>query len=174
MVHMTKKKLYSEFIRFGLNLWPCLRRTGGRVVYLAEDFTQLTVRLSLNWKTRNVVGTIFGGSMYASTDPYFMLMLMKILGDGYVVWDKGCTIRFKQPAKGSIYADFIVTPEMLQDVRTQVAAQKEYDFTWTLQYKDKSGNVYAEFDKVLYVAHKSFYKEKLKKRAAKELVSIKG
>lgn len=164
---MTKKKLYSEFIRFGLNLWPCLRRTGGRVTYLAEDFTHLTVKLSLNWKTRNVVGTIFGGSMYASTDPYFMLMLMKILGDDYVVWDKGCTIRFKRPAKETIIADFIITPQMLENVQTQVAANKEYDFIWTIQYKDKNGIVYAEFDKVIYVAGKSFYKEKLKRRAEK-------
>lgn len=165
---MTKKKLYSEFIRFGLNLWPCLRRTGGRVVYLAEDFTHLTIRLSLNWKTRNVVGTIFGGSMYASTDPYFMLMLMKILGDQYVVWDKGCSIRFKRPAKKTITADFIVTPDMLHSVRTQVAANNEYDFTWTIQYKDKEGVVYAEFDKIIYVASKSFYKEKLKRRSEKQ------
>lgn len=161
---MTKKKLYSEFIRFGLNLWPCLRRTGGRVVYLAEDFTQLTVKLSLNWKTRNVVGTIFGGSMYASTDPYFMLMLMKILGDDYVVWDKGCTIRFRRPAKENITADFIITPEMLQNVRSQVATHKEYDFTWSIQYKDKNNVVYSEFDKVIYVAQKSYYKEKLQRR----------
>jgi acyl-coenzyme A thioesterase PaaI-like protein len=164
---MTKKKLYSEFIRFGLNLWPCLRRTGGRVTYLAEDFTRLSVKLSLNWKTRNVVGTIFGGSMYSSTDPYFMLMLMKILGDDYVVWDKGCTIRFKRPAKETIFADFIVTPEMIHSVRSQVANNKEYDFTWAIQYKDKNGIVYAEFDKVIYVAQKSFYKDKLKRRSEK-------
>lgn len=165
---MTKKKLYSEFIRFGLNLWPCLRRTGGRVIYLAEDFTRLTVRLSLNWKTRNVVGTIFGGSMYASTDPYFMLMLIKILGDDYVVWDKGCTIRFKRPAKETIIADFFITPEMLHNVRSQLAINNEFDFTWTIQYKDKFDVVYAEFDKVIYVAQKSFYKEKLKRRSLKE------
>lgn len=167
---MTKKRLYSEFIRFGLNLWPCLRRTGGKVIFLSEDFTKLTVRLSLNWKTRNVVGTIFGGSMYASTDPYFMLMLLKILGDDYVVWDKGCTIRFKRPAKETIYADFIVTPEMLQNVQNQVASNNEYDFTWTLQYKDKDGIVYSEFDKVIYVAKKSFYKEKLKRRSEKQKI----
>lgn len=161
---MTKKKLYSEFIRFGLNLWPCLRRTSGRIIYLAEDFTHLTIKLSLNWKTRNVVGTIFGGSMYASTDPYFMLMLMKILGKDYVVWDKGCTIRFKRPAKETIYADFIVTPEMIREVREKVAHGGEHSFTWTINYKDKAGIVYAEFDKVIYVATKPFYKEKMARR----------
>jgi hypothetical protein len=103
--------------------------------------------------------------MYASTDPYFMLMLMKILGNDYVVWDKGCTLRFKRPAKETIFADFHVTPEMLKDVHQKVDTQGEYSFTWTIYYKDKAGVVYSEFDKVVYVAKKEFYKQKMQKRA---------
>lgn len=164
-----KRTLYIQLYRFLLNLWPCIWSTGGRVIYLAEDFSRLTVRLKLKIRTRNVVGTIFGGSMYASTDPMYMLMLMEILGKDYVVWDKGCTIRFKRPAKKSIYADFEVTPEKLEDVKSNVAEKGEHTFTWLVQYKDKDGVVYAEFDKVMYVATKAFYKQKLaaKKAAGK-------
>lgn len=161
-----KKKFYSEFYRFFLNLWPCIWSAGGRVTYIAPDFTHLIVRLKLTWRTRNIVGTIFGGSMYASTDPFFMLMLMEILGKKYVVWDKGCTIRFKKPAKKPIFADFKITPEMLKEVTDKVAAEGRTTFTWTIQYKDKEDVVYAEFDKVLYVATKEFYKEKLKLNSA--------
>lgn len=104
--------------------------------------------------------------MYASTDPMYMLMLMQILGKNYIVWDKGCAIRFKKPATKPIYARFKVTDSMLADVVDTVSAKGEYTFTWMVQYKDRSGNVYAEFDKVLYVATKEFYKEKMRKRAA--------
>lgn len=148
----------ATLYRIGLNFWPCIRRTGGRVTYISKDFTELTVRLQLNWSTRNVVGTIFGGSMYASTDPHFMLMLMRILGPEYVVWDKGCTIRFKRPAKETIYAKFHITAEMLKDVLTKVEADGKTTVTWTVAYKDKNGVVYSEFDKVLYVAKKEVYK----------------
>ena len=80
-----KKKFYSEFYRFFLNLWPCIWSAGGRVTYISPDFTHLIVRLKLTWRTRNIVGTIFGGSMYASTDPFFMLMLMEILGKNALI-----------------------------------------------------------------------------------------
>lgn len=150
--------------RLVLNVWPCIQGGGGRVTYLAEDFTRLTVRLPLSWRTRNIVGTIFGGSLYASTDPFFMLMLMRILGDDYVVWDKGCTIRFKRPAKQTVYADFHVTPERLAELRDKLQ-NDEAEVTWTVQYKDAAGVVYAEFDKVLYVARKSYYQQKLQRRA---------
>lgn len=110
------------------------------------------------------MGTVYGGSMYASTDPMFMLMLMEILGLDYVVWDKGCSIRFRRPSKVPMFAEFVITPEMIADVREQVSKAHEYTFIWKVEYKDKQGNVYCEFDKVLYVAEKSFYKEKTKRR----------
>ncbi len=148
------------------NLWPCIRRTGGRVTHLSADFTRMTVRLPLGWRTRNVVGTIFGGAMFASTDPMYMLMLHKILGDAYVVWDKGCVARFKRPAKTTLFAEFHVSPARLDEIVAAVKSRGEADFMWTIQYKDSAGVVHAEFDKTLYVADKSFYKHKLGARAA--------
>lgn len=159
-----KKKLYAGLVRFVVNLWPCIRGGRGRVIFIAEDFSRLVVRLKLSWRTRNIMGTIFGGSMYASTDPFYMLMLMEILGKDYVVWDKGCTIRFKRPAKKTIEAEFLITPQMLDDLKSSVAKNGETTVTWTIAYKDAEGLTYAEFDKVLYVASKSVYEEKLRVR----------
>ena len=50
--------------------------------------------MGLNRLNRNYVGTQFGGSLYAMTDPFFMLMLMENLGRDYVVWDKAANIEF--------------------------------------------------------------------------------
>jgi acyl-coenzyme A thioesterase PaaI-like protein len=152
--------------RQGANFWPCIRRSGGRVTHLAPDFSRLTVQLKLGWGTRNVVGTIFGGSMFAATDPMFMLMLHRILGKTHVVWDKSCVVRFKRPATTTLQADFVITPEMLEQVHAAVDAGGEADFTWTIQFKDAAGVVHAEFDKTLYVADKAFYKRKLAARNA--------
>jgi len=149
-----------------LNFWPCIRGTGGRVTELAPDFTRIVVTLRLNWRTRNVVGTIFGGSMMASTDPMLMLMLHRILGKAYVVWDKSTVTRFKRPATRTLRAEFVLAPQTLAEVRQAVAERGEADFTWTIQYKDEAGVVHAEFDKTLYVARKAFYKAKLAARNA--------
>jgi len=150
--------------RFLMNVIPCIRGTGGRVVSISDDFRRLRVRLKLNWRTRNLVGTIYGGSMYAATDPFYMLMVIRILGSGYVVWDKGCTIRFKKPARETTFADFHIDDEMLAQVHQTVDRDGEGTFTWPLALKGASGAVYAEFDKVLYVAKKDVYEAKLRRR----------
>lgn len=164
---LMSPKAYAGFYRICLNFWPCIRGGGGRVIYIAPGFTELIVRLKFNWRTRNLVGTIYGGSQYASTDPMFMLMLIEILGSEFVVWDKGCTVRFRRPARTTIFAKFAITPEMLKDVRDNVAKHGEYSFTWKAEFKDKDGVVYCELDKVLYVAQKSVYKEKVRRRKEK-------
>ena len=153
-------------VRFLMNLAPCIRASGGRVVALSNDFKHLRVRLKLSWLTRNLVGTIYGGSLYSSIDPFYMLLLMRILGPEYVVWDKSATIRFKRPARDTLYADFRFDDQTLANIREQVARDGESTFTWTVALEDASGTVYADCDKVLYVAKKDFYKEKLKQRSA--------
>jgi acyl-coenzyme A thioesterase PaaI-like protein len=152
--------------RLLMNLAPCIRASGVRVISLSDDFKHLRVRLKLSWLTRNLVGTIYGGSLYSSIDPFYMLMLMRILGRDYVVWDKSATIRFKRPARTTLFADFLIESETLANLRDQVARDGESTFTWTVALKDTAGTVYADCDKVLYVARKDFYQEKLKRRAA--------
>jgi hypothetical protein len=160
-------KLRAEYTRRAMNVWPCIAGTGGRIKELAPDYSRLVVELPCNWRTRNVMGTTFGGSLYASTDPFFVLLLRGRLGADYVVWDKGCTIRFKRPATVTLWAEFNVTPAMFASVQQSVAERGEAEFTWSVQYRDASGLVYAEFDKVLYVAHKDVYARKLKAREAR-------
>ena len=100
------ESLASRKMRWGFNLFPAFRGTGARVTYIAEDFREARVRLPLNWRTRNYVGTIFGGSLYSAVDPMYMILLIKVLGPSYTVWDKAATIRFVKPGRGTLYAGF--------------------------------------------------------------------
>ena len=81
-------------MRWGFNVFPAYRGTGARVTYISADWREVRVALPLSWRTRNYVGTIFGGSLYGAVDPMYMIMLIRILGPGYTVWDKAATIRF--------------------------------------------------------------------------------
>src|SRR2546430_17234545 len=111
----------TRFNRWGFNWFPAYRGTGGRVAYIAADWSEVHVRVPLSWRTRNYVGTIFGGSMYGAIDPVYMLMLMKILGPEYIVWDKAATIRFRRPGREPLLAVFRIMPEMVAEIRSDVA-----------------------------------------------------
>src|SRR6218665_3322789 len=69
----------ASALRWRLNLYPPFLGAGVRVQRISEDFLEVDVAMRLRWFNRNYVGVHFGGSLYAMTDPFFMLMLMQCL-----------------------------------------------------------------------------------------------
>jgi acyl-coenzyme A thioesterase PaaI-like protein len=140
--------------RWGFNFFPAYRGTGGRIAYIAHDWREVHVRLSLHWRTRNYVGTIFGGSIYGAVDPLYMIMLIKNLGPDYVVWDKAAAIRFKRPGKETLYAEFVLTPEEIAAIKDELRGRKSLDRIYTVELKNKQGKVHAIVEKTLYIARR--------------------
>lgn len=124
------------------------------MTYIADDFHKVRVELPLNWRTRNYVGTIYGGSIYASIDPIYMLMLIHILGPEYVVWDKAAKIRFKKPGKDTLYADFRISKDEIDEIKRLAETAKSVDRVYDLELKDKNGVVHAQIEKTLYISKK--------------------
>lgn len=148
------ESLKSKLRRWGFNLFPAYRGTGGRLTYLADDYSEIHVRLPLNWRTRNYVGTIFGGSLYGAVDPIYMIMLIKLLGRDYVVWDKAATIRFRRPGKTTLYARFRVAPEEVAAIRAELEGRKSLDRVYRVELLDADGRVHAEVEKTIYIARR--------------------
>src|SRR5689334_16335515 len=103
----------TRLLRWKFNFFPAYRGTGARITYIASDFSEVRIRLPLSWRSRNYVGTIFGGSLYGAVDPIFMIMLIQLLGPDYVVWDKAAAIRFLKPGRTTLYATFKIDEEEL-------------------------------------------------------------
>jgi hypothetical protein len=137
----------SKIDRWKFNFFPAYRGTGARVVYISSDYREIRIKIPLNWRTRNYVGTIYGGSMYAGIDPIYMLMLIKNLGKNYIVWDKAATIRFKRPGKETLFADFVLTQEELDEIKAILETQKSVDRVYNVELKDKNGKVHCLIEK---------------------------
>lgn len=145
----------SKLERYLFNLFPAFRGTGGRVTYIADDYREVRVKLPLNWRTRNKVGTIYGGSIYAAVDPIYMIMLMKLLGNDYIVWDRSASVRFKKPGKETLFATFVITEEETDEIVTVLETRKSTNRDYTVELCDAEGNVVAIVEKEIYVARKS-------------------
>jgi hypothetical protein len=121
------------------------------VTYIANDFREIRVKLPLSWRTRNYVGTLFGGSIYASVDPMYMIMLIHLLGRDYVVWDKAATIRFRKPGRTTLFATFRVDEAELDAIRAATLSGEPIDRTYNIDLIDSEGTVHASVEKVIYI-----------------------
>lgn len=157
----SKKEAFrTRGFRLIMNVYPMFFGTGGKVRFISSDWKEVHISMRLSLWTRNYVGTLFGGSLFSATDPFYPLMLFHVLGKNYVVWDKSASIRFKKPAKKTVYCKFLLNEEIIALIKQKVLENGEVEQSFQMEWIDKSGMVYTQLDRVIYIAEKKFYKEK--------------
>lgn len=169
-MYATITKVLNKFFKqniifkYGFNISPMYKRSTGKLIEVSEDLLHVKVKIPISYKNKNYVGSIFGGSLFSATDPVLMIQLMQILGNDFVVWDKNSNIQFKRPAKENVFANFDLTQDEIQSIKKRVLEEKEIDLVKEISItnKDKS-TVFATVSKTIYIADKSYYKNKRKK-----------
>ena len=157
-----KENFRSVLNRIGFNFFPAYRRTGARIYFLSADWRDVHIVLGLNWKTKNYVGSVFGGSIYGALDPIYMIQLINILGSDYIVWDKSATVKFLKPIKKKVFARFLISDEILAEIIFKVKSDKKCSVDLVTNFQDEVGIIYAEVIKTIYIADKEYYKNRNK------------
>jgi acyl-coenzyme A thioesterase PaaI-like protein len=143
-----------DHLRRWVNLWPPFLGAGIRVKHIAPDMKSVDVEMKLRWWNANYVGTHFGGSLFAITDAFYMLMLMANLGRDYIVWDKAAKIRYRKPGRGTVRAEFRLTDAQLDDIRDKLKTLPKYEPVFPVEVKDEQGVLIAEVERLIYVRRK--------------------
>jgi acyl-coenzyme A thioesterase PaaI-like protein len=137
-------------MRLMMNTWPPFLFAGIRILEISPDYRRARVKLMKKTFNTNYVGTLFGGSLFSMTDPFFMIMTMKNLGEKYIVWDKRGEIEFVSPGKATVYGEFQITDEDLEDIRKNVADIGKYLKWFEVELKTAEGVLVAIVKKQIY------------------------
>ncbi len=137
-----------------INWWPPFLGAGIRVRKIDPGMKAIDVEMSLRFWNRNYVGTHFGGSLYTMTDPFFMVMLIENLGPDYIVWDKAATVRFIKPGRGRVRAEFRLSDQQIDQIRTDLTVSNKVEPTFKVSVRDEQGDIVAEVEKVIYIRRK--------------------
>lgn len=137
-----------------MRFWPPFWGAGIRVKSFKEDYSSIIVQMKMRFWNKNYVGTHFGGSLYSMTDPFYMLMLMNLLGRDYIVWDKSASIRYKIPAKGTVYAKFELTSEQIERIKSELQQANKIEPEFIVHITDEQGNVICDVKKIIYISRK--------------------
>jgi hypothetical protein len=124
-----------RILKFGMSLWPPFLGAGIRVKHIAADYKEVVVSMKLA----------------AMTDPFYMLMLIHILGNEYTVWDKTSTIDFIAPGRGTVTARFRLNDDQIAEIKNETAEGKAYFPALSVDIVNESGEVVAHVKKKLYV-----------------------
>lgn len=144
----------ASTLRRWLNLWPPLLFSGIRVTELRDDYGYARVELRQRWYNRNYVGSHFGGSLFAMTDPFWMLLLLHRLGRDYIVWDQAGEISFVKPGRGTVVAEFVLDDATVDAVRAEAANGEKHLRWFDTEIRGNDGELIAKVRKQVYVRRK--------------------
>jgi len=145
-----KAKAFKRLV----NIYPPYLGAGVRVRSVSPDFRQIEVEMRLRWYNRNYVGTHFGGSLYSMVDPFYMVMLIHVLGPDYIIWDQAASIEFFKPGTGTMRAGFRLTEADLEAIYTHTAEGRKYLPEFSVDIVDTKGELVARVKKTLYIRRK--------------------
>ena len=135
-----------------INFYPPLLGAGIRAHTLDER--TIRVEMKLTPFNKNIVGVHFGGSLYAMCDPWFMLILMRVLGKDYIVWDKAASIKFIKPGRSAVSATFHIPQERVDEIILATANGEKFEPTFTVDVLDEESQLVARVEKLIYVKRK--------------------
>ncbi len=141
----------TKLMRWGFNFFPVFRRTGARFTYFSEDLHEVRLKLPLNWKTKNYIGTIYGGSIFSCADGLHVVMLIKILGRGYIVWDKEATIAYKKPGRSTLYATIKLGEHEIEEIKKELTKSPSILRSYSIDFVDRDNVVCASIQKTVYI-----------------------
>ena len=137
-----------------VNFYPPYLGAGVRVLPSHGDDRTIRVEMRLRFWNRNLFGTHFGGSLYAMCDPWFVFLLVRHLGDGYLVWDKAAAIEFLKPGRGRVTATFHVSTAEVAEIRAAADRDGKTEPVLTAEVVGEDGEVVARVRKTLWVKRK--------------------
>lgn len=147
--------------RLRFNFFPAFWGTGAKVTYISEDMRTIRIKLPLNFRTKNIYGTLFGGAMYAAIDPIYPILIKVGLGSGYIIWDKSGAIRYRKPGRSALFAECSMSDQDLAALKARLETESSVDVEREIELTDAAGVVHAVVQKTIYVARKDAYQLRL-------------
>ena len=143
--------LHPKVLPYVFRLWPPYWGTGIHIDFISSDFRHIRVSMKLRFYNKNYVGIHFGGSIYSMTDPFYVLMLARIFGSRYKILDQAAKITYLKPGLGTVYADFRLADETLEQIKKQIELGEKYLLTLPVDVTDEAGDVIANIEKTIYI-----------------------
>ena len=145
------EKTTPKLFKLLLSIYPPYLGAGIKITHVSEDWRELHAVMSMHWFNKNALGTHFGGSLYSMVDPHLVLLLIRLLGKDFWVWDKSAEIEFVKASKKKVTAIIKITDEDLKKIKRNTNGGEKYYHGFIIEVKDESNDIAAIIRKTVYV-----------------------
>ena len=126
-----------------------------------KGFTGVDVKINRSFFTTNLGNSIFGGTIFSATDPFYALLfgqLMQRKGFKITVWLKSAEIQYLKPGRSDLHYTIIVDESMIADAENALRNEGKFVRTYPIEIFDTSGELCATALNEVYIRNLDFLK----------------
>lgn len=144
----------EKTLKWGLCLYPPLLFQRIWVKRFHKGFRGVDVKINKSLFNKNYNGSIFGGTIYAATDPFYALLFDQLLrreGFKVRVWLKSASIQYLKPGHGDLFFTINVTEDMLNEAIEAMNTTGKFVKAYPMEITNAAGELCATVMNEIYV-----------------------
>lgn len=147
--------LVSEnVLKWAMRLYPPLLCQRIWVIRFEKDFRGVEVKINHSFLNRNYNKSIFGGTIFAASDPFYAILFDQVLqrrGFKTRVWLKSAQIDYLKPGRSSLYFKIKISEEDLVKAEQLLRETGKYIHSFPLEIYNKQGELCAKVQNEIYI-----------------------
>ena len=150
-------KVSENTLKWGMRLYPPLLLQRIWIRSIDAGFRGADVKINRSLITLNFGKAIFGGTIYAATDPFYAMLFWQLLkhkGYHISVWLKSASIQFLRPGRTDLYYRITITDEMINEVEKELNNKGVFVKSYIIEICSKTGDLYAIAKNEIYIRKK--------------------
>jgi len=144
----------EKTLKWALCLYPPLLFQRIWVKKFHKGFRGVDVKVNKSLFNKNYNGSIFGGTIYGATDPFYALLFDQLLqrkGFKIRVWLKSASIQYLKPGRGNLYFTIYITDEMLSEAIEALNTIGKFVKAYPMEIKNRDGELCATVMNEVYI-----------------------
>jgi hypothetical protein len=155
-------KISENTLKWIMRLYPPMLFQRIWVKKIHKDFRGIDIKINRSLFTSNLGNSIFGGTIFSATDPFYALLFGQIMqhkGYKITVWLKSAEIQYLKPGRTDLHYTIIITDAMIEEAEQALSKEGKFIKEFPIDIYDKSDTLCATALNEVYIRNLQFIKE---------------
>lgn len=144
----------ENMLKWAMRFYPPLFFQRVWVKQFEKGFTGVQVKIAKSILNSNYNNSIFGGTIFSASDPFYALLFDQILrrkGFKIRVWLKSASIRYLKPGRTDLHFRISLTSQDILEAETALATVGKFVRAFPLEILNSKGELCASVINEVYV-----------------------
>lgn len=144
----------ANTLKWALRFYPPLFFQRIWVINFAENFKSAEVKINKSLLNQNYNKTIFGGTIFSATDPFYALLFDQIFkkkGFKTLVWLKSASIQYLKPGNSDLYFKIKISDNDIEEAEQALKTYGKFVKAFPMEIVNKYGEVCALVTNEVYL-----------------------